>query len=449
MKRRLLNFYRRRMPLFLKRLVPEMVIGLGAGVLNRVHPHPDLVFQHARYLVRHGKAHRAGALYHRGKGVQPGQPLVDPLFHCSMAPAAKNGDAPRVATLKTAQFHLEFSYMGLKVLALSETPADALVIEVDGIALRRNRLTYRDGRAEFHYTIKRDTLAHFPRECCLRLRFSDGRLLQSRELGAEVCLTIPHGDGTLAEQVAICGKLDKKGNLPPPPELLIEKHKAYLELYQRANKVFHHVWGRPLLLMCGTLLGQHREDGFIPGDDDFDVGYVTDATTGPEVKADAIERIEKLAHAGLTVVVNREGKPFRIAAPETGPALHLDVTPIFSDGHGHVLLHKMACLPLELDSLRDCITVDMCSMPVEKPRETASFLAAYYGKDWATPNPYFTYSNHMLPRRAAQMLNQTCLTLAEQRALVDRLEAAGLGDHFLPISLQPLYPLPSEAEPVI
>ncbi|MEB8386331.1 hypothetical protein OO012_03740 [Rhodobacteraceae bacterium KMM 6894] len=449
MKRRLLNFYRRRVPLWVKRLVPESAIGLGAGVLNRVHPHPDLVFQHARYLVRRGRAVRAGAIYHRGKGIEPGQALIDPLFHCTMEPATPEEESPRVATLKTAQFHLEFSYSGLKVLALSETPADALMIEVDGIALRRSHLTYRDGRAEFHYTIKRDTLAHFPRKSRLRLRFSDGRLLQSRELGAEVCLNIPHGDGTLAEQVATCGQLDKKGNLPPAPDELAEKHLAYLQLYERANVVFRRIWGAPLILMCGTLLGQHRDHGFIPGDDDFDAGYVSDALTGAGVKADAIDRIEKLVHAGLTVVVNREGKPFRIAAPETGPTLHIDVTPIFSDGQGHVLLHKMACLPLELDGLRESVKADMCGMSVEKPRDTTPFLAAYYGKDWGTPNPCFTYSNHKLPRSAAQLLNETCLTLAEQRALAERLEAEGLGDRFLPLSLQPLYPLPSEAEPVI
>lgn len=449
MKRRLLNFYRRRVPLWVKRMIPDAVIAQGAGLAYRVTPHPDLAFFHARHLVRRGRALRAGQIYHRGAGAVPGAPLVDPLFDCSVAPATPEGPTPRIATLATAQFHLEFSYMGLKVLALTKTPAEALVIEVDGIPLRRSRLTYRDGQAEFHFTIKRETLAHFPPTSRLCLRLSDGRFLQSCELGHEARLDIPHGRGTLADQLALCGPLDKKGNLPPPPEVLAEKQLAYLRLYERANALFHEMWNAPLMLMCGTLLGQHRTGDFIPGDDDFDAGYISEATSGAAVKADAISRIETLARKGLTVVVNREGKPFRIADPETGPTLHIDVTPIFSDGQGHVLLHKMACLPMDLHGLRRNGPAEMHGTRVEKPHETEAFLAAYYGEDWATPNPNFSYSNHKLPRSAAKLLNQTCLSVAEQRALAARLKAEGLGAHFIPLALQPLYPLPGEAEPVI
>ena len=141
MKRRILNFYRRRVPLWVKRMIPEAVIAQGAGLAYRLTPHPDLAFFHARHLVRRGRGLRAGQIYHRGAGAEADTPLSDPLFECSAAPAAPEGPTPRIATLATAQFHLEFSYMGLKVLALTKTPAEALSIEIDDMPLRRSRLT--------------------------------------------------------------------------------------------------------------------------------------------------------------------------------------------------------------------------------------------------------------------------------------------------------------------
>ncbi len=449
MKRFLLRAYRFWVPQRLKDILGAQVIGPLAGLAWRWAPHPDLGFLHARHLVAHGQRARAAALYARRlPGGAAGEGLDDPLFACRIEQGQSLPDDDLPAAIR-GRFALEFGYFGLKVTATlharrgadPETLPRRLDICLDDRVLRSERLTFRRGRAVILFTVKRRTLGVFPVLSRLSLRAEGGGTIPFGARAAAALVHVPHGQGQIGALLDQGGPLDKKGNLRQPPEVLHARQQEYLALYARANAVFQAEFGRPLFLVCGTLLGQHREGDFIPGDDDFDVGYVSEATTPAAVKAESIALIERLVARGLIVGMNRAGKALRLSDALSGPDLHLDITPVFSLADGHVWLHKLARLPLDLEGFRQTRPARLRETEVQVPASAEAFLRAYYGPGWQVPDPAFTYTGAAVPPQVREGLAAICLTPAEQRALQSRLDAAGLPGAFVPVRFQRLYPL--------
>ena len=448
MKRSLLRAYRYWIPQPIKDVLAAHVIGPVAGLAWRLAPHPDLGFLHARHLVARGQGARAATLYARAIGGVAPTAIDDPLFACRVASAGRAAAPARGAPV-SGRFSAEFGYFGLKITAALRAAPGAdpaslprhLDILLDDHLLRSERLSFRGGRAVLMFTVKRRTLALFPVTARLRLRGGEGTAIPFGASGDQALLHIPHGLGTLAPLLAKGETLDKKGNLRITAEGLRQRQEAYLALYARANLAFQAEFGRPLFLVCGTLLGQHREGDFIPGDDDFDVGYAAEGTTTEAVKAESVAMIERLVARGFTVSMNRAGKAMRISDAASGPDLHLDVTPVFTLNDGQVWLHKLARLPLDLDGFRQVHPARLRDTEVLVPSGTEAFLQAYYGPGWRVPDPAFTYSGASVPAEVRDGLAAICLTPAEQAALMQRLDAAALPGAFVPIRFQRLYPL--------
>ena len=200
-----------------------------------------------------------------------------------------------------------------------------------------------------------------------------------------------------------------------------------------------------MFLLYGTLLGLVRSGDFIPGDDDFDVGYVSEATSPEAVKQEAMDIIRFFVGQGFKVLVNRFGKPFRLTLPGAAAGVHLDVRPVWSPGDGHVWLHKSAHLQMDLEEFRSVLPDTLRGTEVWKPAGTERFLAAYYGASWRTPDPAFSNSGKVTPKAVLDGLAACCLNRQDQLALRDEAAALSAGHggkgEFVPISLEPLYPL--------
>ena len=448
MKRSLLRAYRYWVPQRIKDVLANSLMGPVAGLVWRVAPHPDLGFLHARHLAARGKGARAAALYARRVGGGTPDGIDDPLFACRIEASDTPGRQGRAAGTM-GRFALEFGYFGLKVTASLQAAASMdparlpghLDILLDGRVLRSERLTFRRGRAVILFTVKRRTLASFAPLSRLGLRLDGGEALPFGARADHAILHVPHGNGDIAALLDQGARLDKKGNLNLGPNALRQRQDGYLALYQRANAAFQAEFGRPLFLVCGTLLGQHREGDFIAGDDDFDAGYAAKGTTTDAVKAESIAMIERLVAVGFTVSMNRAGKAMRISDAVSGPDLHLDVTPVFTLNDGHVWLHKLARLPLEMDGFRQVRPARLRGAEVLVPACTEAFLHAYYGPGWRQPDPAFTYTGASVPAAVRDGLAAICLTPAEQAALMQRLDSAALPGAFVPIRFQRLYPL--------
>lgn len=350
----------------------------------------------------------------------------DPLFACEVAPVGST----------TVQALIV--YRGLRIKGFARRPR-VVELLVDGRRVRRDRID-ADGKGRtFWLYVNRPALARFSPSSELVIRTSDAA--GGHVVGEDrFRLKVPHGTGDLFRILDRCGPIDKKGNVPRSPEEAARMQASLLDLYVRVREVFEGVAGRPLFLMYGTLLGLYRDGDFIPGDDDFDVGYVSEASDPTSVKREAEGIIAALVRAGLTVTLNRKGKPFRVGDGTGGPDLHLDACPIWSQD-GRVWANPFGCLPLGLDGFRTVTPRTLRGVEVAIPAGAEAFLEAYYGPAWRTPDPDYALSRPLAPEAARRLL-AVCLKPAEVARLQDRIAAEGEGGGRLHSkALLDLYPL--------
>lgn len=448
MRRRLFDFYHR----VLARHAARLPAGLRAevsGLLYRVSRHPDFGFAHARHLVQHGQHARATKLYG-----QADSDLQDPLFAAQVTPDPTPADTPAPGV-----FQVQLGYLGLRLSGFvrhkpGRPEPEQVSLTLEGVTLRHETLRFQNGVARFRCRISRPVLETFPKQAQLTAQVTttaaqpsapipSAPVLPSPGGGQGWCLALPHATGGIAEAIAHHGPLEKKGHLRPDPETLALRQAGYLRLYQSLQKIFAEVFDRPLVILYGTLLGQVRAGDFIPGDDDFDVGYPSRATTPKAVRTEAIEIMSTLAARGFVIVLNETGRPFRIRAADGPVWCHLDNRPIYCPGDGHVWLHKHARLPLPLADFETPETARLRDASVLRPRNPDAFLAAYYGPHWRIPDPGYSNAAKPIPREITKGLARICLSTAEQRMLAQRYPGK-----IIPEKLQPLYPLDAYAKHV-
>lgn len=442
MKRLILDFYRNHLPDGVKNAVPPVLkVGMLGGLYGLTR-YPDLRMWQMKLL--HDRA--------RGFGRAPSHD--DPMFHCRMTAASTVSgiDAGQVG----GRFAVTFGFHGLKIHGTCDAhlvakPADKpewVDILVDGQVLRRENLGNLNGGLGFYYTIRRPALELFPSRCVIEVRDSLGRTFDTRAPSQSarskvtaLGLSIPFGSGELSRHLAATGPLDKKGWPRPSSVELARRQAGMLALYARVRRVFERSLDRPLFLLYGTLLGQHRSGDFIPGDDDFDVGYVSRLQTPAEIKAEAIHIMQALVAEGLIVVLNTQGRPFRVRDAESGVGIHLDCHIVFTTGDGHVWCHPQAHLPLALAGFESVEHSEMRGAPVLKPVDSEGFLRTHYGPGWRTPDPNYATTHTSDMGGVTRGLRALCLTRRDQRRLERQIVQKGLPGAFIPMALEPLYPL--------
>ena len=415
----------------------DEAVGAYRAIEERLAAEPTIAARQAHQFATHAGLHRLGAT-----------DVVDPLFDVEIRGAGMSSRRQPDGAVGT--FRVTTPFLGLRLRGAvdrrSAQGRDVVGVEVvvDGVGIRPLTLPARGSSAGFDLLIRRPALARFPTRSALSVRTlrQGGLAGSSLRFGADehaVCL-VPHGDGSIIERASAGPAVDKKGRLRSDGDALRRQQDAYLALYVRANAAFERLFGRPLFLLYGTLLGRYRDGEFIPGDDDFDVGYVSFQTRAEAVKAEAVGMMRRLVEAGFEVSVNRRGKPFRLRAPDSPLDLHLDARPVWRQ-QGRVWAHKQAALDLPLEGFANVERVAFRDIEAVIPRATEAFLRAYYGDGWRVPDPGFSNDSTVVPAFVRRNLARVCLAPDEIVALERELERVPGRGRFSSIATHDLYPL--------
>lgn len=448
--------------IWVRRLVPASLKATVHGIRYWLTGRVNDAFRKAAQLERAGQPLKAATVFREILDLHPadqeaafkagrhlwrlGLPAVhDPLFACRVS-GQRTGPA-------VLAFEADFTYPGLWVYVKlgaqqgvwGRTAPEMVRILLDDLVVRPIRLDWEGGVASFQFIVRREVVSLLPPHCRLSIMGHDKRGSIPGSL-ASAQLEVPHGESCLAEQINERGLLEKKGGLPPVPGELESRQTAYLDLYQRAQRAFEDGPGCKLFVLYGTLLGLQRDGDFIPGDDDFDVGYVSEASTPLELKHEAAMYMRALVRRGFKVSLNRAGRPFRLSDANAPEGVHLDVRPLWSPGDGHVWLHKHARLPIPLDDFRRVEQGVLRGVAVWKPAATVPFLEHYYGEEWQVPDPGFSNARRRHSPRVADVFEECCFNEAEQLELWREIVGPGRvtqasAIEFSPVGLLPAYPL--------
>ncbi|MCG5538610.1 LicD family protein [Halorhodospira sp. 9622] len=370
---------------------------------------------------------------------------ADPLHICGIpATRADCRTSPRCRKMM-GQYDADFTHLGLRLdgfVFRRATKQNHLELWLNDHYIRTLPLhRTRFAPPYFHYHVKREVLARFPKSCRISIRTAEGHALDCLQ-GPELAITLPHADGSVFEHLAAGGHIDKKGFLSRTPEGIRARQQHYLSIYSQAREYCNCTLNTPLFLMYGTLLGHIREGDFIEGDDDFDVGYLSRQTHATAVKQEVMQLVVKLVRAGFTCSFNRNGRLFRLRRKNDPPATYLDVRPVWFED-GCIWAHKQACLPLRSEDFEPVRTETLRGVEVDVPRRAEHFLAAYYGDNWKTPDPDYSNASRHVPRFVQRKLASVCITPADYQQMRTQIEAQPTSEagELVPTGLYPLYPL--------
>ncbi|MFT3806898.1 hypothetical protein [Arenimonas sp.] len=411
---------------------------LASGAYERAIRSADRSSSRGTFLVRQGWQFIA-----ERNRFRQGRPRVqDPLFHVSAMPdPTSRTDTPRHAAAGYYEVHV--THRGLRIDGFLRPGVKGRQIDVlvDGRSIRQTSAS-RVVRGLYLLVvhIQRDALAALPSSARLSLHLSDGGALLFRGC-EETLLDIPHGQNA-AGVGDLNVKLDKKGFLLKDKPGVAELQRGFLQIYQAASRFFEAELGTPLFVLYGTLLGQHRGGDFIPGDDDFDVGYWSDAATSKEVRSEGMAFVVKLVRAGFVVTLNREGRLFRLRLPGMAPACHLDVHAVWRERES-LWIHPRANLDCARTDFLPAGKARMRDVEVTVPAKPEAFLSAYYGADWRVPNPAYSTASRPFPGWKVRLLRRSCVTPAlvgEMQSRIAPPPAAGTG-MLIANGSQSIYPL--------
>lgn len=368
--------------------------------------------------------------------------VVDPLFDCNACPDMASAVPNDVRRRAPGYYQVFMGYRGVSIdgflrpgLGMSE-----LDVLVDGKVICR-LTSARDlfGFGVFALDISRAAVAMLPSECDLSLRLANGDMLLHDGCGYTK-LHIPHGrcSGLVFDDEV---RLDKKGFPVNATIDIAMLHRGFMEVYGRARDFFDMSWGRPLFVLYGTLLGQHRNQGIIPGDDDFDVGYYSDADCSRDVLSEGMAIAIALVEAGFIVTVNRGGRLFRLRLPGFPPACHLDVHAIWHE-RDRLWVHPMASLDCNREDFLPARRGSLNGMSVYVPNHPEAFLEGYYGADWHIPNPAYSTAARRFPRWKLRFLKRSCVTPKQLTWMHGQIKSSDTGGGALiATGLQSIYPL--------
>src|SRR5690606_24928597 len=254
-------------------------------------------------------------------------------------------------------------------------------------------------------------LAHFPNPAELALEV-DGALIPHASGRLSVPVEVPSGDGTLDQRLRDGYVIDKWGQLKLPISLRPEWAQTVLSLYERFSDYFDRRFERRPFLIAGSLLGLVRENGFLPFDDDMDVGYFSMLPSPEAVRDEMFDMLRAMLEDGWKVRLGHNGGFYKVIEND----VDFDVFPSWAY-KSRIWLPQSQSMPAEPDLMHPPRAVEFLGARVFVPNRAEDYLALHYGPNWRVPDP--TYLEKKKPG-VLKVLKRARLT-NEQRSVLEAI----------------------------
>ncbi|OHD26357.1 MAG: hypothetical protein A2Y38_00230 [Spirochaetes bacterium GWB1_59_5] len=371
---------------------------------------------------------------------------ADPLFFCQAVPVQGETEP---AGKPAGFFKVDFVFSGLRIMGnLPRGTEESVSIMLDGVKIRDINVTEGILSSAFTFKVTRSALRLFPATATLTIRAAGGRPLRLFSGESAFSLFVPHGVAGSSPFIDGTRRLDKKGVPVPTLEELAADRREFFAIYADARRFFLERFGKHLFLAYGTLLGFHRAGDFIPGDDDFDTGFMAEATDPETVKLEVTEMVEALTVEGFSVSFNRRGRLFRLHARGAGIAgCHIDVHSFWAQ-NDRIWAHNDFCACGTREQFVPATERDFKGFTAFVPADPEAYLSAHYGPGWRVPDPGFINTYEDKDPGVLAGLAKALIAPVEYKAAYARLEALrkanpAIGE-FVSLADRSLYPLPDK-----
>jgi hypothetical protein len=261
-------------------------------------------------------------------------------------------------------------------------------IKLNDDVLTRVHIQYNEAKdcGTFVFRPSPDLISAIPAEYTLSALLPNGDMLTHPDptpLGG--------GDGSLQEKLDAGYMVSAKaGYLFKPPAANSVWREDIFKAYNFTRDALASIGGvSDVFVAYGSLLGQVREGDFIAHDDDFDAAVIVDAENPVQAAQEFHRIVDALRNRGYKVHGDTHLGNFHIY-PDGLPDVDVFLM-YYRESVGELCSYNLATkcskelvLPLQ--------TAQLAGHDVLVPNNSEGLLAAIYGANWATPDPYFQWN---------------------------------------------------------
>ncbi len=237
------------------------------------------------------------------------------------------------------------------------------------------------GRRTFRFNMKPCIVRRLPRKTVLGVGSEVG-YLRHREGGLTYRDARLAGNATLFKLLAETHFLTKKGRI----QRRLDQNESWkveaLSAYTKFKDYFETTFGYKPFIICGTLLGYHREADFIAHDDDMDVAYFSKYTRPEDIKEELRGFVFRMLSDGYDIKLARKSGYFKPSVDN----FSFDVFPMWSDRNSLWMMNTTRqragperILPIQTANFR--------GVDVYVPNDIETYIESEYGPNWRVPDP--------------------------------------------------------------
>ena len=215
-------------------------------------------------------------------------------------------------------------------------------------------------------------------------------------MSVEGSAPIGSGDGSLASKLNDGYMVSAKaGYLFKPPAADENWKEQIFQAYQLAREAIADIDGvSDLFVAYGALLGQVRSGDFIAYDDDFDAGIFVDADSPAEAAQHYYRIVNVLRERGYEIATSDSHLGnFHLYIPNLPP---VDIFLFYYREPTQELCSYNLAHVCKKDVILPLVEGTLAGEKVLLPNQSDVLVAATYGENWQTPDPYFQWN--MTPR---------------------------------------------------